>query len=70
MKALGPIIMQHFSASRPVFVVELSEDQKQNPDQYGVAAVHNASWLETRGDSVTWISERWTLVAHNIWRAT
>lgn len=67
MKPSGPIFMRQFSASRHAFEVGLGGEPVQ-PAQYGVAAVLNATWLETHGDMETSISERWMLVAPDIWR--
>jgi len=61
-----PITMSEFSVSEPVFETALDE-RSALTGQYGVAAVHAVNWLEKRGRTVTSISERWKLVAPNIW---
>lgn len=69
MKAGDRIFMLRYSASRPVFEV-VQGGYWEAADQFGVAAVSNVSWSEKRGAMETLISERWMLVAPNIWLST
>lgn len=62
-------IMLRFSASRHVFVPAQTAVSTQH-DQIGLTAVTNVEWSEIHGDTETSISERWTMVANNIWLAT
>lgn len=65
----APTIMFSFSASQHVFEVAPDNLSAQGK-QYGADAVLSAIWLEGHGDTVTLISERWKLVAHNMWLVT
>lgn len=69
MKQNVPIIMQSFSASAPAFEAEL-DVHSALPGQIGVVAVQYVAWLEKRGVSETLKSERWKLLAANMWLAT
>lgn len=66
MKVSGPITMRLFSASEPVFEAELDASSIP-PGQIGVVAVSNVRWSEMCGEKVMLNSERWKLLAPNMW---
>lgn len=69
VKEGGPIIMRYFSIFPPVF--EVGPDEMSGlRGQLGVSAVQAVSWWETRGGKETLISEKWRLVAPNMFVST
>lgn len=64
MKHNAPIIMSHFSVSQH------ADGRKRNTGMDFFDVALNVSWSQRHGDKETSFSERWRLIAPNMFAAT